>query len=134
VDGAAREQEATAAGYNLSYLHEMDDAAYSEEILTLFLQSTPVALSAMSKAAMHEEWDNLYAEAHKLKSATGLLQMQQLTDLLIEVEQQAKGRKDLNELETTLKKLKEQYELLQPMIQAELKVLAIEPGKLEETG
>lgn len=134
VDGAAREQEATAAGYNLSYLHEMDDAAYSEEILTLFLQSTPVALGAMSKAAMHEEWDNLYAEAHKLKSATGLLQMQQLTDLLIEVEQQAKGRKDLNELETTLKKLKEQYELLQPMIQAELKVLAIEPGKLEETG
>jgi PAS domain S-box-containing protein len=134
VDGEAREQEATAAGYNLSYLHEMDDAAYSQEILSLFLESTPIALGSMSKAAMHEEWDALYAEAHKLKSATGLLQMQQLTDLLIEVEQQAKGRKDMNELETTLKKLKEQYELLQPMIQAELKVLAKEPGKLEKAG
>lgn len=132
MDGEAREQEATAAGYNLSYLHEMDDAAYSEEILTLFLQSTPVVLGSMSKAAIHEEWDNLYAEAHKLKSATGLLQMQQLTDLLIEVEQQAKGRKDMNVLETILKKLKEQYELLQPMIQAELKMLAQEPGKLEQ--
>lgn len=132
IDGEAREQEATAAGYNLSYLHEMDDAAYSEEILSLFLQSTPVALGSMSKAALHEEWDNLYAEAHKLKSATGLLQMQQLTDLLIEVEQQAKGRKDMNVLETILKKLKEQYELLQPMIQAELKMLAHEPGKLEQ--
>ena len=38
----------------------------------------------------------------------------------------------MNELETTLKKLKEQYELLQPMIQAELKMLAQEPGKLEQ--
>lgn len=124
----------TAAGYNLSYVQEMDDIDYTREILTLFLQSTPPALNDMNKAALHENWDRLYALAHKLKSATGLLQMQQMTDLLIEIEQQTQGRPDMHALETALKKLKEQYVLLQPMIQAELKALAGTPGSVEQTG
>ncbi len=122
----------TAVGYNLSYVQEMDDIDYTREILTLFLQSTPAALTDMNKAALHENWDRLYALAHKLKSATGLLQMQQMTDLLIEIEQQTQGRPDMHVLEMALKKLKEQYVLLQPMIQAELKALAGTHGSVEQ--
>lgn len=123
-----------AVGYNLSYVQEMDDVDYTREILTLFLQSTPQALNDMNKAALHENWERLYAQAHKLKSATGLLQMQQMTDLLIETEQQTQGRPDMQTLETILKKLKEQYVLLQPMIQAELKALAGTPGNVQPAG
>lgn len=115
----------TAAGYNLSLVQEMDDADYTRDILQLFLQTTPTALALMDKAALHEDWDQLYAQAHKLKSATGLLQMLQMTSLLQKLEEQARERTLLATVESTLKKIKEQYILLQPMIAAELNSLAV---------
>ena len=115
----------TAAGYNLSLIQEMEDADYSREILQLFLQSTPTALGLMDKAALHEDWELLYAQAHKLKSATGLLQMSQMTSLLQTLEELARERPSTSIVEDTLKKLKEQYTLLHPMITAELNALAM---------
>lgn len=124
-DNTEETAHTTSTAYNLAYLHEMDDTDYTREILSMFLSTTEPALKEMNQAALHEDWTRLYALAHKLKSATGLLQMQQMTQLLADLEQLTREKPDPGTVEGVLRRLEEQYSLLQPMIESELTALPL---------
>ncbi len=85
--------------FNLSLVEEMDDEAYVEEILSLFLENTPAELQALKEASTQPE--NVYAIAHKLKSSVGLLQATELYELVTTIEQMGKTG-DLKEVSSLI--------------------------------
>jgi CheY-like chemotaxis protein len=118
---AAPEQKGTDL-YNLGYLEEMDDAEYASEVLDLFLSLTPPALTAIKEAAMREDWTEVHKKAHSLKSSLGILQMNQLLHNMAEIETLSKSRKNTDTIETLLQQAAQQYELVRPMLEAELQL------------
>lgn len=106
--------------YNLSYLYEMDDNDYFCEVLQLFLDTTPSLLSEIHEAALYENWEQVHKKAHKLKSSLGILQMNLMLGVIAAIEQQAKEEENVERIPDGLKRVYELFELIKPMIQAEL--------------
>lgn len=106
--------------YNLSHLYEMEDNDYVCEVLQLFLDTTPVLLSEIHEAALYENWEQVHKKAHKLKSSLGILQMNLMLGVITTVEQQAKEEDNVERIPDGLKRVNELFELIKPMIQAEL--------------
>ena len=88
-------------------------------VLNIFLTETPPMLQQVKDHILHENWDETYVKAHKLKSSIGLLQMNELLETMTMIEQQAKNREHLEELPGLIDTAIEQYNLTQPMLQAE---------------
>ncbi len=76
----------TAARYDLSMLEEMDDAEYLLEVLDLFLQETPKDLKELQEALRSGNAETVYKKAHKLKSSAGVIQAENFTGLLADIE------------------------------------------------
>ena len=72
--------------YDLCMLAEMGDDDFSIEILNIFLQETPIELAKLHTAAIHKSNQVMQAIAHKLKSGTQFLKIDQLTRLLETIE------------------------------------------------
>ncbi len=106
--------------YCLSYLQEMEDDEYTAEVLQLFLTSTPALLQAMQEHMVYENWEEVYKNAHKLKSSLGIFQMAKLLDDVNEIELSAKDGRRLERVPALIKKVSQQYNLIKPMIEADL--------------
>ncbi|MDQ6901994.1 MAG: PAS domain S-box protein [Bacteroidota bacterium] len=79
--------------FDLSLLEEMDDNEYSCEILSIFLNNTPVELNDLHNAALRQQSEDVYKIAHKLKSSTGLLKANEMLTILVKIEEQARENK-----------------------------------------
>ncbi|RXK62256.1 PAS domain S-box protein [Lacibacter luteus] len=110
--------------YNLSHLYEMEDVEYFCEVLHLFLSTTPPLLNEIHEAVLYENWEQVYKKTHRLKSSLGILQMNLMLALVTTIEQQAKEEKQLELIPEELKRVNELYELVRPMIEAELEKAA----------
>lgn len=106
--------------YNLSHLYEMEDLDYFCEVLQLFLTTTPVLLNEIHEATLYENWEEVYRKAHKLKSSLGILQMNLMLGLVSTIELQAKEEQNVERIPLGLKKATDLFELIRPMIEAEL--------------
>ena len=106
--------------YNLSHLYEMEDQEYFCEVLQLFLATTPVLLNEIHEATLYENWEEVYRKAHKLKSSLGILQMNLMLGLISTIELQAKEQQNIERIPDGLKKAADLFELIRPMIEAEL--------------
>lgn len=86
---------------DLSYLREI--AMGDEEIIIdttkAFLENTPAALDRISEFYDDEQWDKLYKEAHRIKPSLKYLGMSRASELVLEIEKQAKSRKISDDLE-----------------------------------
>ena len=106
--------------YSLRHLDEIDDKEYSCEILQMFLRDTPLLLEEIREAVFCEDWDMAHKKAHKLRSSVGLLQMQQLLELVDKVEFKAFKKTELETIKTDTSKVIELYAIIKPMIETEL--------------
>jgi CheY-like chemotaxis protein len=106
--------------YNLSYLEEMDDPEYASEVLDMFLTSTPKALADIKEATLCEEWSEVHKKAHSLKSSLGILQVTKMLQLITDVETLAKSHTNTDTIESLLQHAIQEFELIQPMLEAEL--------------
>ena len=97
------------APYDLSMLEEMDDAEYLLEVLDLLLQETPKDLKELQEAFQAGKADTVYKKAHKLKSSSGVIQAENLTSLLGDIE--ALGKKGIinDELKSLVAHATEEY-------------------------
>lgn len=107
--------------YNLALLYEMDDSDYVKEVLTLFLETTPELLKAVKTGALYEDWDTVYQKAHKLKTSLGLLQANKMLEQITRIEEHARLKNNLAEVPGLISGVLEQFDLLVPMLQAEIK-------------
>ena len=106
--------------YNLENISIKKKKDVIAHVLNIFLTDTPPTLQQVKEHILHENWDETYAKAHKLKSSIGLLQMNELLHTITLIEQNAKNREDLDDLPALIDTAIEQYNLIQPMLQSEL--------------
>jgi HPt (histidine-containing phosphotransfer) domain-containing protein len=107
--------------YNLQFLEEMEDEEYTSEVLNLFLSSTPVSISELKDASLREDWNEVHRKAHSLKSSLGILQIAPLLRTVTEIETLAKNKTNTDSIEQLLQQAVQQYTLVRPMLEAELK-------------
>jgi PAS domain S-box-containing protein len=110
--------------YDLGYLQEMDDNEYVRDVLQLFLDTTPGLIHEMKTAAMHEQWEEVAQKAHKLKSSVGILQAAKMLEVAARIESLAKEKKELDAVPKGIENLFEQFNLMQPMLIAEIREAA----------
>ncbi|MDB5279117.1 MAG: hypothetical protein JWR61_4072 [Ferruginibacter sp.] len=88
----------TAALYDLSLLQELDGDEYLLEMLEVLLQEVPKDIKEMKDAAVAGRGDIICTKAHKLKSTAAIIQAEQLTQLLGDIEAFGKTESPGNEL------------------------------------
>ena len=88
--------------YDLSMLEEMDDNEYMVEMLTLYLTETPEELKEIRQALSGCKTEIISKKAHKLKNSAGVLQAENLINLLTALESIAKSGKVNEELITLI--------------------------------
>jgi PAS domain S-box-containing protein len=83
---------------NLTFLKEMagGNEAFMEEILSMFINTTPESLGKMAEALAKEDWDQLQGIAHRLKSSMFLIGIKELEMNMTTIEQSAQNPKDRN--------------------------------------
>ncbi len=119
-EGKVKEVFAKNELYSLSYLQEMEDDEYVAEVLQVFLETSPSQLEEMRQNVLYENWPEVHKNAHKLKSSFGFLQMNQLLNDVTAIEALAKQQTELEKLPQLLKRLQQQYDLIKPMLEADL--------------
>ena len=79
---------------DLSYLREMamGDEDIVIETTEVFLEDTPDALEKMKAYYANEQWDELGKLAHKIKPNLSYMGMERARELIIDIEEQAKGK------------------------------------------
>ncbi|AOW08831.1 PAS domain S-box protein [Flavobacterium gilvum] len=83
--------------YNLSWLEELGDPDYSEEIVLTYLETVPVLLDNVRESAKEGNWEEVYEKTHKAKSPVGLFQETSLYELLLKIETAAQKKTNLTE-------------------------------------
>ena len=84
--------------YDLSMLEEMDDNEYMVEMLNIYLTETPRELKEIREALTSGKTEIISKKAHKLKNSAGVLQANNLIDLLTKTEAIAKSGQVNDEL------------------------------------
>lgn len=107
--------------YNLSYLDELEDDAYTREVIEIFLNTTPSGLLDIEQACRNQEWAAVHTKAHKLKSTLGLLQMTPLLDYIGQIETSAGNKENLEVIPRLLKEAQAEYAVVSALIAGELK-------------
>jgi HPt (histidine-containing phosphotransfer) domain-containing protein len=76
---------------NLKYLREManGDAHFIQEIISMFIQQAPVNAEKLLKLTKEENWPELKALAHKMKSSVALIGNQELEIICQDIQQYA---------------------------------------------
>ena len=90
---AINEEPCTDGLYDLSLLEEIDDKEYISDILTIFLEETPVDLKALHKACVASDFQRGYQIAHKIKSLSWLIKANCLASPLLKIEEDTKAEK-----------------------------------------
>ena len=106
--------------FDLSLLEEMDDNEYLVDILSIFLNQTPLGLNELEKACTAGNFNDVFKMAHKLKSSTGLLKASGLLNILIKIEDTAKAEKN-DGLVKLSQKANEAYKKIETPLQEHLK-------------
>lgn len=105
--------------YNLDNISIKKKKDVIAHVLNIFLRDTPPMLQEIKNHILHEHWDETYQKAHKLKSSVGLLQMHDMLQTVTLIEKYAKNREQLDELPGLIDAAIEEYNLVQPMLEAE---------------
>jgi len=113
-------KEHSNKAYSLDYLYEMDDVDYMKEVLVVFLETTPLLMEEMKMDALYENWEDVHKKAHKLKSSLGILQVGKMLNDTTLIEDLAKQKIELDTIPVLIQSLFDQFNLIQPMLLAEI--------------
>ncbi|MHB1922688.1 MAG: Hpt domain-containing protein, partial [Chitinophagaceae bacterium] len=112
-------QKIQSPAYNLAYLDEMGDPEYTMEILQTFLHNTPSCFQEIQEEVKKENWTEVHFKAHKLKTSLGLLQMNEILELVTHIEKNAKSGKDLSGIADLVQSANSLYEKVHPLLEQE---------------
>lgn len=89
---------------DLSYLREiaMGDEKIIMDTTKAFLEDTPEALDKLSDYYANQQWDKLYKVAHRMKPSLKYLGMKRASELILEIEKQARSQQISDDLENQI--------------------------------
>ena len=90
---------------DISYLKSLSEGndGFVTEMLTIFLEDTPVLIQQMKVALDKEDWKKVAQLAHKYRSPLALLGIKKIEDIMTDIEYNAKEKKNLQEISKTFK-------------------------------
>lgn len=93
---------------DLSYLREiaMGDEEIIKDTTKAFLEDTPKSLDKLTDYYADQQWDKLYKEAHRIKPSLKYLGMSRASELIIEIEKQARSRQISDDLGSKIQEFK----------------------------
>lgn len=106
--------------FDLSLLEELDDTGALLEVLAMFFENTPAEIIKLKALADTGEQDAVYKLAHKLKSAVAILQSTRLTELLRNIESNAKEAKNIPETNTMIAEVVVLFARMETLLRAEM--------------
>ncbi len=85
---------------NLAYLKELakGDMNFINDMVTLFLEQTPDAISKLEKSCSEKDWKTLRFVAHKMKPSFSFVGLNELSDKVNSVEEYSENEIHLNRL------------------------------------
>jgi response regulator RpfG family c-di-GMP phosphodiesterase len=106
--------------YSLDFISVKKKPSVIAQVLGIILEEAPVALQDIKEAVSDEKWQTAQEKAHKLKSSLGLLQTHDILKLLDSIELNAMNKTDLDSMQALAETAIEKFNLLKPMLEAEL--------------
>lgn len=85
---------------DLTYLETISggDKSFIISILEMFIGNTFPELENIKTQAAQQNWDELGNTVHKIKAPLQMMGVQQLSDLVVELEQMAKHKKNIDQI------------------------------------
>ncbi len=116
--------------YDLGLLRQMEDPQYLLDTLHAFLTVTCGQLEEMAEAGERRDFDRVFSLSHLVRGRAGVLQVQELLELLGEIEQQARLKMDAGVL---IQRALDVYAQLRPSLQLEKDQLGFRETFLKTT-
>ena len=95
----------------------MEDAL--EEFINTYLENSPKLIGKMQQGLDNQNSEEVFHTAHQLKGGSGSIGAMKLADIAQNIEQIAKDG-SINGIETLLAQLKQEFELVEKALKAEL--------------
>jgi HPt (histidine-containing phosphotransfer) domain-containing protein len=109
--------------FDLSFLEQMEDIHFMTEVITLYIKDTNNDLNVMKSALDSGALDTVFKTAHKMKSSTGMLQANSLSQILDQTEQVAKAGERGSRLSELVARARMEFDQLRPALQMHLQRL-----------
>lgn len=116
----SKEPEKPEKMYDLALLEELEDPNYVLEVLTYFLQYSPLDIKELNVLVLENNRESLAKKAHKLKGAAGMLKAEKLRLLLATIEQGAKNDAPMEKLAQEVSEVLKLFAELEKQIQEEV--------------
>ncbi len=116
----SKEPEKPEKMYDLALLEELDDPNYVLEVLTYFLQYSPIDIKELNVLVLENNRELLSKKAHKLKGAAGMLKAEKLRVLLANIEQGAKNDTPMEKLAQHVSEVLKLFAELEKQLQEEV--------------
>lgn len=96
---------------DLSYLEEVTGGSNEiiQEMLELFLNETPQQLLLLQEKCKASDWENIKAEAHKLKPTFSYVGLHSSYENLIAIENNARNKEGLSEIQILIDAVEKEF-------------------------
>ncbi|MFN8776758.1 MAG: hypothetical protein ACK5XV_08330 [Flavobacteriales bacterium] len=114
--------EATQVRYDLSYLNQIfqGNREMINNIIQLFLQQVPQYIHEMEECVRRNEPLSLHPLAHKAKSSVSMLGIKVMEDDILQIEQDSKHLRNLDNLPHLVYRVKENCQMVYIELQEQL--------------
>ncbi len=106
--------------YSLDFISVKKKPEVIAHVLNIILMEVPKLLQEVSNSISNEDWKVVHDKAHKLKSSVGLLQANDMLSMLDKIEVYSAQKIHLEELPVLIENTIDRFNLLKPMLEAEL--------------
>lgn len=96
---------------DLSYLEEVTGGSNEiiQEMLKLFLNETPKQLQLLKEKCKISDWENIKAEAHKLKPSFSYVGLHSSYENLVTIESYARNKEKLSEIQLLVEAVEKDF-------------------------
>jgi len=93
---------------DLTYLKELSNGSnkFINQMITIFLKETPVAIDNVEKYLNTSNWDALRAAVHKIKPSFSFMGIKELEEVINSVERYSETKTNLDQIPAMISKIK----------------------------
>lgn len=114
--------------FDLRNLMQLEEPDTIRMVFQMFETSVPGGLEDLKQQAMSENWQAVFAQAHKLKSGFGIIQITDLLEKLTIIEFNAKERKGLQDILPMISHVIQTFHQVLPIIKTQLEKETSKPS------
>ncbi|MEP1151740.1 MAG: Hpt domain-containing protein [Balneola sp.] len=110
---------------DLTYLEEVTGGSTEiiKQLLELFLNDTPDQIQKLYNNCAKADWDEVRADAHKLKPTFLYVGLKNAHELLAQIEHGARSREYLDKISEMIRSVENEFEKVEPEIRSTIQQL-----------